>query len=230
VKGFEIDASQALDLGRYGTLNVSAFADLVKNKADHPDSLRAHNDGEYLPNMPTNRYGANLQWQREGWKAQLSSTYYDTQKYLGRNVSEEVPLDAFNLVDLQVSRELPVRNSYIAGMEVFVNGSNLLNQEARPHNSPLKYIAPLPGRGFQVGVTVSSEDRTRRYAPAGKWPAGVLPLRVAPHAPVDSPSAKEESVMNWKHAVSLALLLSVSSAASAASAITYDKDGRYGYR
>jgi hypothetical protein len=52
---------------------------------------------------------------------------------------------------------------------------------------------------------------------------------VAPHAPVDSPSAKEESVMNWKHAVSLALLLSVSSAASAASAITYDKDGRYGY-
>lgn len=154
VKGFEIDASQALDLGRYGTLNVSAFADLVKNKADHPDSLRAHNDGEYLPNMPTNRYGANLQWQREGWKAQLSSTYYDTQKYLGRNVSEEVPLDAFNLVDLQVSRELPVRNSYIAGMEIFVNGSNLLNEEARPHNSPLKYIAPLPGRGFQVGVTV----------------------------------------------------------------------------
>jgi len=154
VKGFEIDASQALDLGRYGTLNVSAFADLVKNKADHPDSLRAHNDGEYLPNMPTNRYGASLQWQRQGWKAQLSSTYYGTQKYLGRNVSEEVPLDAFNLVDLQVSRELPVRNSYVAGMEVFVNGSNLLNEEARPHNSPLKYIAPLPGRGFQVGVTV----------------------------------------------------------------------------
>lgn len=154
VKGFEIDVSQAVDLGRYGSLNVSAFADLVKNKADHPDSLRAHNDGEYLPNMPTNRYGANLQWQREGWKAQLSSTYYDTQKYLGRNVSEEVPLDAFNMVDLQVSRELPVRNAYIASMEVFVNGSNLLNEEARPHNSPLKYIAPLPGRGFQVGVTV----------------------------------------------------------------------------
>lgn len=154
VKGFEIDASQVLDLGRYGTLNISAFADLVKNKADHPDPLRAHNDGEYLPNMPTNRYGANLQWQREGWKAQLSSTYYDTQKYLGRNVSEEIPLDAFNLVDLQVSHELSVRSSYIAGMEVFVNGSNLLNEEARPHNSPLKYIAPLPGRGFQVGVTL----------------------------------------------------------------------------
>lgn len=154
VKGFEIDASQALDLGPYGKLNLSAFADLVSNKADHPDTLRAHNDGQHLPNMPTNRYGANLQWQREGWKVQLSSTYYDKQKYLGRNVSEEIPLDAFNLVDLQVSRELPVRTAYIAGMEVFVNGSNLLDDEARPHNSPLKYIAPLPGRGFQVGVTV----------------------------------------------------------------------------
>ncbi|MEG2979115.1 MAG: TonB-dependent receptor [Stenotrophomonas sp.] len=154
VKGFEIDASQALDLGPYGKLNLSAFADLVSNKADHPDTLRAHNDGQYLPNMPTNRYGANLQWQREGWQVQLSSTYYDKQKYLGRNVSEEIPLDAFNLVDLQVSRELPVRTAYIAGMEVFVNGSNLLDDEARPHNSPLKYIAPLPGRGFQVGVTV----------------------------------------------------------------------------
>ena len=154
VKGFEIDASQALDLGGYGTLNLSAFADLVRNQADRPDTLRAHNDGEYLPNMPTNRYGATLQWQRDSWKVELSSTYYDKQKYLGRNVSEEIPLDAFNLVDLQVSRELPLRNAYIAGMEVFVNGSNLLDDEARPHNSPLKYIAPLPGRGFQVGVTV----------------------------------------------------------------------------
>ncbi|MHC1654332.1 DUF4189 domain-containing protein [Stenotrophomonas maltophilia] len=35
--------------------------------------------------------------------------------------------------------------------------------------------------------------------------------------------------MNWKRAVSLGLLLSASSGASAASAITYDKDGRYGY-
>lgn len=154
VKGFEIEASQTLDLGSHGRLDVSTFADLVSNKADHPDPLRAHNDGAYLPNMPSNRFGASVQWQREGWKARLSSTYYDRQKYLGRNVSEEIPLDAFNLVDLQLSRELPVRSGYIAGLEVFVNGSNLLNQEARPHNSPLKYIAPLPGRGFQVGVAV----------------------------------------------------------------------------
>jgi len=154
VEGVEIDVSQSMDLGAFGKLDLSAFSDLVKNKADNPDSLRAHNDGEYLPNMPTNRYGANIAWQNRGWKARLSSIYYDKQKYLGKNVSEEIPLDAFNMVDLQVSREFAVRNSYVSAVEVFINGSNLLDEEARPHNSPLKYIAPLPGRGFQVGVSV----------------------------------------------------------------------------
>jgi iron complex outermembrane receptor protein len=153
VRGFEVDASQVVQLGGYGKLNLSAFADLVKNKADHPDKLRAHNDGAYLPNMPTNRYGANVQWENQGWKARLSGTRYDKQKYLGKSVSEEVPLDGYTMVNFQVSRALQVPNSPFAGIEVFISGSNLLDADARPHNSPLKYIAPLPGRGFQVGLS-----------------------------------------------------------------------------
>ena len=35
--------------------------------------------------------------------------------------------------------------------------------------------------------------------------------------------------MNWMRMVSLGLLLSISAGTNAASAITYDKDGRYGY-
>jgi len=38
-----------------------------------------------------------------------------------------------------------------------------------------------------------------------------------------------EKVMNWKQAISLGVLLNIASGAGAASAITYDKDGRYGY-
>lgn len=155
VKGFEVDASQSLDLGGFGKLELSAFSDLVKNKADNPDSLRAHNDGEYLPNMPTNRFGANVAWENGGWKARVSSTRYDKQKYLGRNVSQEIPLDAFTLLDTQLSYAFAVRSTGVQGVEVFLNGSNLLDQDARPHNSPLKYIAPLPGRGFQLGVTIT---------------------------------------------------------------------------
>ena len=154
VKGFEVDAAQVIELGVYGKLNIATFADLVKNKADHPDALRAHNDGEYLPNMPTNRYGANVAWENNGWKAKLSSTYYDKQKYLGKSVSDEVPLDGYNMVNFQLSRSFHVADSRVAGVEVFFNGSNLLDEDARPHNSPLKYIAPLPGRGFQLGLTL----------------------------------------------------------------------------
>lgn len=154
VNGFEIEVSQALDLGRHGALRLSAFSDLVKNKADHPDLLRGHNDGRYLPNMPTNRYGANIAWQKADWKAGLSSTYYDKQKYLGKNVSEEIPLAGFNMVDFQISRQFHPRSTYVTAIELFLNGSNLLDEDARPHNSPLKYIAPLPGRAFQIGVTL----------------------------------------------------------------------------
>ena len=153
VRGFEVDASQVIQLGSYGKLDLSAFADLVKNKADNPDKLRAHNDGAYLPNMPTNRYGANVLWENKGWKARLSSTRYDKQKYLGKSVSEEVPLDGYTLVNFQLSREIELPDSPFAGIEVFISGSNLLDEDARPHNSPLKYIAPLPGRGFQLGLS-----------------------------------------------------------------------------
>ncbi|MNN32563.1 TonB dependent receptor [compost metagenome] len=103
--------------------------------------------------MPTNRYGANLLWENKGWKGRLSSTWYDKQKYLGKSVSEEVPLDGYTMVNFQVSRALQVPNSPFAGIDVFISGTNLLDEDARPHNSPLKYIAPLPGRGFQIGLS-----------------------------------------------------------------------------
>ena len=153
VRGFEVDASQLIQLGAYGKLNLSAFADLVKNKADHPDTLRAHNDGAYLPNMPTNRSGANVLWENQGWKSRLSGTRYDKQKYLGKSVSEEVPLDGYTMVNFQVSRAFQLPDSPVREVEVFLSASNLLDADARPHNSPLKYIAPLPGRGFQLGLT-----------------------------------------------------------------------------
>ena len=139
------------DLDHFGEVQVGGFADLVKNKATNPESLRLSNDGVYLPNMPTNRYGAHIEGTRADWSARLASIYYDQPRYLGKNVSEEVPLPAYNLMDLDIRKKVTLKN---ASFDVFMNGSNLLDEEARPHNSPLKYIAPLPGRAFQLGVTM----------------------------------------------------------------------------
>ncbi|WP_228269720.1 TonB-dependent receptor domain-containing protein [Acinetobacter radioresistens] len=151
VNGFEVDINHTFSLNRLGDLKVGGFADFVKNKATDPDRLRLANDGIYLPNMPTNRYGANIEWKLEDWSARLSSIYYDKPRYLGKNVSEEIPLPAYNLVDLDISKKVLLKN---ASFDLFINGSNLLNEDARPHNSPLKYIAPLPGRAFQLGITM----------------------------------------------------------------------------
>ncbi|NUF31706.1 TonB-dependent receptor, partial [Acinetobacter oleivorans] len=79
-------------------------------------------------------------------------TYYAQPKYLGKNVNQEVPLPAYNLVDFKINKNLNLKN---ASFDIFLNGTNLLNEEARPQNSPLKYIAPLPGRAFQVGIMMS---------------------------------------------------------------------------
>ena len=37
-------------------------------------------------------------------------------------------------------------------LELFVDGNNLLDEEARPHTSFLKDLAPLPGRNIAAGV------------------------------------------------------------------------------
>jgi iron complex outermembrane receptor protein len=39
--------------------------------------------------------------------------------------------------------------------DVFVRGTNLLNEDARRHTSFLKEIAPLPGRNYSIGFRTS---------------------------------------------------------------------------
>ena len=151
ITGFEIDLKQKFELNQYGNLLISAFADLVKNKNLNPNKTSLANDGNYLPNMPTNRYGLNLEWNKNDWSARLSNIYYDQAQYLGKNVSKEIPLPSYNLLDLQIQKHFKLQN---ANFDVFLNGSNLLNEDARPQNSPLKYIAPLPGRGVQLGISM----------------------------------------------------------------------------
>ena len=38
------------------------------------------------------------------------------------------------------------------GLYVFLRGSNLLDEDIRQHTSPLKDLAPLPGRSVHVGL------------------------------------------------------------------------------
>ena len=152
IDGFEIDLSHKFLLDQWGDLTLSAFGDFVKNRVKDTKKLQSSNDGEYPTNMPTNRYGASLEWEKDDYHMRLSNIYYAKPQYLGKSVNAEVALPAYNLLDLSFSKKVALKN---ADVELYLNGTNLLNEEARPQNSPLKYIAPLPGRGLQLGITMS---------------------------------------------------------------------------
>lgn len=152
IEGFEIDLSHRFLLDKWGDLTLSTFGDFVKNRVTNKNLIQSSNDGEYPTNMPTNRYGASIEWEKDDYHLRLSNVYYAQAKYLGKSVNSEIPLPAYHLLDLSLSKKVALKN---ADFEFYLNGTNLLNEEARPQNSPLKYIAPLPGRGFQLGITMS---------------------------------------------------------------------------
>lgn len=152
VTGFEVDAKKRFTLNGYGQIEASVFADLVKNKPKHNDKLeRKEQYGNYLTNIPTNRYGAGLNWSYHNWQSGLNLIHYAKPKYLGKDINIETPLPSYNMLDANVSRTFDWKNSKF---NVFLSANNLLNQDARPQNSPLRYIAPLPARSFNAGVSV----------------------------------------------------------------------------
>jgi iron complex outermembrane recepter protein len=63
--------------------------------------------------------------------------------------ANELPTDSFTLVDVDASYRVPMGP---ASVFLFLRGSSLLDEDARQHASPLKDIAPLPGRSAHFGV------------------------------------------------------------------------------
>lgn len=151
IHGLETELSYHFDGGRWGTWQGRVFADWVKNKPvrDENNGYRVRNEGDYMPGLPTNRYGAGLNWQKSGWRVDTTLTRFTQPKHLGKTVNIEIPLGGYTLWDVYLSYGLERHGMQ---WEWYVDGRNLTNARARAHNSPLKYLAPLPGRAVSVGV------------------------------------------------------------------------------
>jgi iron complex outermembrane recepter protein len=76
----------------------------------------------------------------------VQAFYYDKQDKIADN---ELPTDGFTLAEADASYRLPVGSSSVF---LFLKGTNLLDEDARQHASPLKDIAPLPGRSWHLGA------------------------------------------------------------------------------
>lgn len=162
-KGAEAEALVHLFEGPAGDWDLRVFGDYVKAKLDgsgsrmldiavphgdhaHTYSVELANTG-YLPRIAPARVGADLRWARDGWRASLGAVRYSSQRDVAQN---ELPSSGYTLVDAHVAYrwDRSDSNSY----EVFLDGNNLTNREARAHTSLLRDYSPLPGRGVAFGI------------------------------------------------------------------------------
>lgn len=100
-----------------------------------------------LPRIAPWRAGAELRWEANQWRAGFGAVRYARQDKVSQFESET---PGYTLVNANLAWHLDTAGGN--AWEVFVDGTNLLDQEARPHTSFLKELAPLPGRGVSAGV------------------------------------------------------------------------------
>ena len=162
-KGAEAEATWHMIEGLSGDWDLRVFGDYVKAELDgsgtrnadiavpHGDHAHHYNvelaNGGHLPRIAPARVGADLHWSLGGWRASLGAVRYGSQKDVA--VNEEASA-GYTLVDAHVAYRWDRNgsNSY----EVFLDGSNLTDREARPHTSLLRDYSPLPGRGVAFGI------------------------------------------------------------------------------
>jgi iron complex outermembrane receptor protein len=106
-------------------------------------------DGGNLPRIPPLRFGAGLDYRSTSWLAGVLAMRYRDQD---DTATFELPTEGYTMLDAYVSYR--IFNPH-ADWNIFLRGSNLLDEEARRHSSFVKDLAPLPGRNFTLGVRAS---------------------------------------------------------------------------
>ncbi|QVM84776.1 TonB-dependent receptor [Novosphingobium decolorationis] len=165
-KGIEGEATLRVPQVGPGDLELHVFADHVLGKPrfhapddyspfnfDYPSNAqwtaeyyRRQLDGEYLPRMPVSRYGADAALSGARWRVSAGTVHFARQT---RFSQDETASPGYWLVDAHARYKLPLSAHDI---EIFVDATNLTNTEARAHNSPLRYRAPLVGRAVTLGA------------------------------------------------------------------------------
>ncbi len=133
---FEV-GHDALAATGLGALGLRLFGDLVRAE---------DGAGAPLPQIPPLRLGAEASLTGARLRLGLEAIWHDSQD---RIADGERRTEGFTLLNLEASWRQPVG---AAGLSVFLRGSNLLDEDARRHASPLKDYAPLAGRAVSGGL------------------------------------------------------------------------------
>lgn len=149
IQGWELEGGYRYDWAVNCYVTLNAFADLVKNINTSDESMRKWAEGDYMPNLPTSRYGIAVALQFKKFFGSADFDRYLRQRYLGKNINMEPAMPAYSLLAGQIGYKMSIKRYELV---YFISGNNLLNVEARPQNSILKYLAPLAGRNISLGL------------------------------------------------------------------------------
>ncbi|HSD70867.1 MAG TPA: TonB-dependent receptor, partial [Woeseiaceae bacterium] len=138
VEMYGIEAETRIELmeSAAGHLHARVFGDFVH--AEEKDS------GAYLPRIPPLRYGIGLHYTILAFEAAIDATFHDDQLQTAAN---ELKTESYTLVNAELSYALGEPSLFL-----FMRGSNLTDEEARQHTSPLKDTFPMPARSLKLGI------------------------------------------------------------------------------
>jgi iron complex outermembrane receptor protein len=110
---------------------------------------RERDNNEYLPRIPPLRLkiGANY-YQDDLFRARLEVQHVFAQR---QTADFETSTDGYTFLNAYISKDVVVASQVC---ELFVRGSNLLNEKARNHVSFIKDVAPMAGASVMGGVRV----------------------------------------------------------------------------
>lgn len=151
IQGWELEASYNFQWKDKHSFELNTFTDLVQNKNTADDKMRRWAEGDYMPNLPTSRYGMSTIMNLNHFYWNATFDHYLKQRYLGKNINIEPPMPTYSLLAGQIGYISKIKTYTFT---YYVAGHNLLNVEARPQNSLLKYLAPLPGRNISLGIKI----------------------------------------------------------------------------
>jgi iron complex outermembrane receptor protein len=139
--GYEAELETHLAQTAQGDLDLRLWSDFVRGQLDE------RRDGsDDLPRMPPQRFGAELGWLANRWSASVEWTRYMKQSKVAdfeRTTGAYTMLNAGFLVGVDFGP---------GHLDLFLRGTNLLDEPARRHPSFLKDYAPLPGRSVHAGA------------------------------------------------------------------------------
>ncbi|MEE4638220.1 MAG: TonB-dependent receptor [Wenzhouxiangella sp.] len=135
--GLEALATWRIHGTRLGDFDLRTSYDVVRGELD---------SGANLPRISPQRVLVGLDWHTGPWRGGLEWQRVFRQDKVGE-FEGETP--GYNLTHATLAYELSAgRNT----AEIFLQGRNLGNNEARVHTSSLREFAPLPGRNLRVGL------------------------------------------------------------------------------